>query len=182
MPRLFSGIEIPAELGERLAMLRSGLSDARWVDPENYHITLRFLGDVDDATGHEFAAQLRRIEAPAFVLDLEGLGSFGGRRPRAVWAGLAPSDALFSLQRAHEMAARAAGSPAESRNFHAHVTLARLRNGRSAAVAAYLEAYGGFIAEPFPVERFVLFSSRASQGGGPYLIEEAYPLRGAKGE
>lgn len=181
MPRLFSGIEIPPELAERLAMLRSGLSGARWIDPENYHMTLRFIGDVDDVTAHEFAGQLARIRSDGFELCLQGLGSFGGRRPRQIWAGIAPSDALSSLQRAHEMAARAAGLPPEGRNFAPHVTLARLRNGRAAAVAAYLEANGAFRSAPFHVDRFVLLSSRASTGGGPYVIEEAYPLRAAIG-
>ncbi|MGI9383445.1 MAG: RNA 2',3'-cyclic phosphodiesterase [Methyloligellaceae bacterium] len=181
MPRLFSGIEIPTELGERLAMLRSGLSGARWIDPDNYHMTLRFIGDVDDVTGREFAAQLEQIRSDEFDLCLQGLGSFGGRRPRAVWAGIAPSDALTSLQRTHEMAARAAGLPPEGRNFTPHVTLARLRNGRAAAVAAYLEANGAFQSAPFRVDHFVLLSSRASTGGGPYVIEEAYPLGTANG-
>ena len=176
MPRLFSGLEIPAALGERRAMLRAGPSGARWIDPENYHLTLRFIGDVDDITGREFAAQLARIRSDRFELALQGLGSFGGRKPRAVWAGVAPSPALASLQRAHERAARSAGLPPEGRNFTPHVTLARLRNVRAPAVAAYLEANGAFQSAPFPVDRFVLLSSRASTGGGPYVIEETYPL------
>jgi 2'-5' RNA ligase len=61
------------------------------------------------------------------------------------------------------------------------VTLARLKDTRPAAVAEYLSYFGGFVSEPFRVSRFVLFSSRANQGGGPYLIEECYPFRGARG-
>lgn len=178
MPRLFSGIEIPSTVAERLAGLRGGLANARWVEPENYHITLRFIGDVDDVVAEEFASTLRSVSSPAFDLTLNGLGSFGNRKPRAVWAGVAQNAALTALQRAHERAAQGAGLEPEGRNFHPHVTLARLRSGKAPAVAAWLEEQGGFFCPPFEVSRFVLFSSRASSGGGPYVVEQDYPLTG----
>lgn len=178
MPRLFSAIEIPRSIAQRLTMLRSGLSGARWIDPENYHLTLRFIGDVDGATARDFTNALGAIDVPPFELRLSGLGSFGGNKPRAIFADLAPSEALETLQRAHERAAREAGLPPESRNFKPHVTLARLRGARADAVAAYLERQGGVEAEPFAVNRFVLYSSRNSVGGGPYVIEAAYDLEG----
>jgi len=180
MPRLFSAIEIPRSIAERLIMLRSGLSGARWIDPENYHLTLRFIGDVDGATARDFTNALGAIDAPPFELRLRGLGSFGGNKPRAIFADLAPSEALETLQRAHERAAREAGLPPESRNFKPHVTLARLRGARADAVATYLERQGGVEAEPFTVNRFVLYSSRNSVGGGPYVVEAAYELDRAR--
>jgi len=180
MPRLFSAIEIPRSIAERLTMLRSGLSGARWIDPENYHLTLRFIGDVDGATARDFTNALGAIDVPPFELKLRGLGSFGGNKPRAIFADLAPCEALETLQRAHERAAREAGLPPESRNFKPHVTLARLRGARADAVAAYLERQGGAAAEPFAVNRFVLYSSRNSVGGGPYVIEAAYDLEGPR--
>ncbi|MDH3582318.1 MAG: RNA 2',3'-cyclic phosphodiesterase [Hyphomicrobiales bacterium] len=178
MPRLFSGIEIPSTVAQRLAGLRAGLANARWVEPENYHITLRFIGDVDEVTAEEFASTLRFVRSPAFDLALTGLGSFGNRKPRAVWAGVAQNDALMALQRAHERAAQGAGLAPEGRKFHPHVTLARLRGGKAPAVAAWLEEQGGFFCPPFEVSRFVLFSSRASSGGGAYIVEQDYPLSG----
>jgi 2'-5' RNA ligase len=176
MPRLFSAVEIPRSLAERLTLLRSGLTGARWIDPENYHLTLRFIGDVDGPTARDFAEALGEIEVPPFELKLNGLGSFGGNKPRAIFASVAPSEGLASLRRANERAARDAGLPAEGRNFMPHVTLARLRNARADAVAAYLEQQGGIYADPFIVNRFVLYSSRDSVGGGPYVVEAAYPL------
>jgi 2'-5' RNA ligase len=178
MPRLFSAIEIPRSIAERLTMLRSGLSGARWIDPENYHLTLRFIGDVDRATARDFTNALGTIDIPPFELRLSGLGSFGGNKPRAIFADLVPSPPLETLQLAHERAAREAGLPPETRNFKPHVTLARLRHVRPDAVAAYLERQGGVEAEPFTVNRFVLFSSRDAVGGGPYVIEAAYDLDG----
>ena len=151
-------------------------SGARWIDPENYHVTLRFIGDVDGATARDFTHALGEIDAAPFELRLNGLGSFGGRKPRAIFAEVAPSEALEALRRANERAAREAGLPPEGRNFKPHVTLARLRGARADAVAAYLERQGGVAAEPFTVSRFVLYSSRASVGGGPYVVEAAYDL------
>jgi 2'-5' RNA ligase len=177
MPRLFTGLEIPDPFIERLAMLRGKLSGARWIDPDRYHITLRFAGDIDDLTARSFASALSDIDFDSFQLCFSGLGSFGGNKPRALWAGLKPSEPLLRLQKAHERAARLAGLPPEPRNFAPHVTLARLRETRPQALADYLSYFGGFTAEPFTAERFVLFSSRSNQGGGPYVVEAAYPFR-----
>ncbi|MGH6791858.1 MAG: RNA 2',3'-cyclic phosphodiesterase [Methyloceanibacter sp.] len=176
MPRLFSAIELPQNIAARLTLLRAGLTGARWIDPENYHLTLRFIGDVDGVTARDFTHALGGIDAAPFELRLNGIGSFGGRKPRAIFAGITPSDALDTLQRANERAARDVGLPPEGRNFTPHVTLARLRRARADAVAAYLERQGGIAAEPFMVSRFVLYSSRNSVGGGPYVVEAAYDL------
>ena len=176
MPRLFSAIEIPSSIAERLTLLRAGLSGARWIDPENYHLTLRFIGDVDGHTARDFTTALGDIVAAPFELRLNGLGSFGGGKPRAIFADIAPSEGLEALRRANERAAREAGLPPEGRNFKPHVTLARLRGARPDAVAPYLERQGGIGPEPFTVSRFVLYSSRNSVGGGPYVVEAAYPL------
>ena len=63
MPRLFTGLEIPREVGQTLSLLRGGLPGARWIDPENYHITLRFIGDIDDRLAHDIALAARRRAA-----------------------------------------------------------------------------------------------------------------------
>ncbi len=176
MPRLFSGIEVPAAVAERLSLLRAGLPGARWIDPANYHLTLRFLGDVDGATARDFTHALGEISTASFELRLDGLGSFGGGKPRAIFAGIALSPALDTLQRAHERVAREVGLPPEPRNYKPHVTLARLKGARADAVATYLGHQGGIMRDAFAVTRFVLFSSRDSVGGGPYVVEAAYPL------
>ena len=83
-------------------MMRGGLPGARWIDPENYHLTLRFIGDIDDALAHEIAGMLGRVRRPAFELRLDGLSSFGGRKPRAVVAAATPIAPLMELQAEHE--------------------------------------------------------------------------------
>lgn len=176
MPRLFTGLEIPAKVQQSLSLLRGGLPGARWIDPENYHVTLRFIGDVDDDIAQEIAWLLGKVRRKDFELRLDGLQSFGGRKPRAVIAAVAPSQSVMELQAEHERLMRRVGLDPEARKYTPHVTLARLRDTSSFEVAEYLSTRGAFRSPPFSVSRFVLFSSRASVGGGPYLVEAAYPL------
>src|ERR1043165_3409300 len=98
MPRLFTGLEIPTDIGQSLAMLRGGLPGARWIDPENYHVTLRFIGDVDVAVAREAAYVLDGVSRKAFDLRLEGLTSFGSHRPRAIVASVSQTRQPSELQ------------------------------------------------------------------------------------
>jgi len=176
MPRLFTALELPADIVFSLSLLRGGLPGARWIDKENYHITLRFIGDVDGRTADAVAESLEQISRTSFSLQLNGLGAFGSRKPHSVWAGITMTPELNDLQAELERRIRRVGLEPERRKFAPHVTLARLRGTSEADVANYLALRGDFRSPPFPVGRFVLFSSRASKGGGPYIIEEAYPL------
>jgi len=177
MPRLFTGLEIPAEIGLALSGYRGGLPGARWVDPENYHITLRFIGDVDEGMAEDVFSVLgsgRRRDAVSVTLD--ALASFGGERPRAVFVRAAPTNGLAELQAEQERLVRRVGLPPEKRKFTPHVTLARLRDTSAIEVAGYIAMRGQFPKLTFTARRFVLFSARESTGGGPYVVEAAYPL------
>jgi 2'-5' RNA ligase len=176
MPRLFTGLEIPDALRQSLSMLRGGLPGARWIDPENYHLTLRFIGDVDDDIAQEIAWLLGQVRRKDFELRLDGLQSFGGRKPRALVAAVAPSQAVMELQAEHERLMRRVGLEPEGRKYTPHVTLARLRDTSSFEAAEFLSARAAYRSPPFTVSRFVLFSARASVGGGPYVVEAVYPL------
>jgi RNA 2',3'-cyclic 3'-phosphodiesterase len=176
MPRLFTGLEIPSPVAQSLAMMRGGLPGARWIDPENYHLTLRFIGDIDDALAREITGVLDRVHRRPFELRLDGLTSFGGRKPRAVVATAAAVAPLMELQADHDRLLQRLGLQPEGRKYTPHVTLARLRDSSSHEVADYLAARAHYRSTSFAVTRFVLFSSRASVGGGPYIVEEAYPL------
>src|SRR5215208_2714889 len=174
MPRIFTGLEIPDDVGQSLALLRGGLPGARWVEPENYHVTLRFIGDVDDQVAHEVASMLGKVRRTEFELRFDHLKSFGGRRPRAIVAALPQTKALIELQAEHERLMQRVGLEPEGRKFSPHVTLARLRESSSRQVADYLAVRAPFRSPPFTISRFVLLSSRASIGGGPYVVEAAY--------
>jgi RNA 2',3'-cyclic 3'-phosphodiesterase len=177
MPRLFTGIEIPADIGLQLSAYRGGLPGARWIDPENYHITLRFIGDIDERTAGEIFSILgdgRRRDPIAVTID--GLDTFGGGRPRAVFARAASTSEINDLQSEQERLVRRIGLPPERRRFTPHVTLARLRDASPIDVADYFATRGRFPKLTFTARRFVLFSARDSVGGGPYVVEAAYPL------
>lgn len=177
MPRLFTGLEVPDGAAAALALKRGGLHGARWIDPENYHITVRFIGDVDHVTGREIAAALSRAAASApFRLTFNHLGVFGGNRPRTLYAGLDGSEALDRLHALQERLLKRLGVAPEGRRFTPHLTLARLRDVSPQEVARYLSGQGQLQRLSFEVPRFVLFSSRDSVGGGPYVVENAYDL------
>jgi 2'-5' RNA ligase len=180
MPRLFTALEIPSSIRQRLSFIRSPLSGAKWIEAEDMHITLRFAGDIDGRTADEFVSALAGIRARPFALSIAGLGSFGGREPKVLWAGVEveAAEALDALVRANERAARAAGLEPEGRTFKAHVTLARMRGARQAAVARFLAENGTLRTEPFTVDRFVLLSARPGTGGPPYAVEAEFPFDG----
>ena len=177
MPRLFTGIEVPAHVALLLSFKRGGLQGARWVDPDNYHITLRFIGDVDHATANEVTDALDRLaNSEAFGVRLDHLGAFGGDKPRALYAAVENNAALWRLQAAQERVLQRLGLAPEGRKFTPHVTLARLRGTTAGDLARFLAEAGRFEPLDFAAARFVLYSSRDSVGGGPYLVEQTYPL------
>lgn len=176
MPRLFTGLELPQNVRARLGLMRAPLPGAKWIEPDDFHITLRFAGDIDNRVADEFAGFLDEIESAAFDISISGVGFFGGRMPRVIWAGVEGGEALAGLQRAHERAARQAGLAPDSQTFRPHVTLARLRGTRPEAVARFLSSRGGLKLASFRVDRFALFSARPGSGGGPYVVEHAYQL------
>ena len=180
MPRLFTALEIPRDAALSLSLLRGGLPGARWIDVENYHLTLRFIGDVEGHVADEIANALDRVRRPSFPLALSGVGAFGSKKPHAIWAGVTASPDLAALQAEIERICQRIGVAADPRKFVPHVTLARLKNTSPIDVAHYLSARGNFSTASFRVGRFVLMSSRDSVGGGPYVIEEAWALRGSE--
>ena len=175
MPRLFTGLELPPELAEELALMRGGLTGARWIAVEDYHLTLRFIGDIDAETADAVDEVMRGIHRKPFTVTLEGLGCFGGDKPRAIVAKAQPAPALVELQAEQERMLRRVGLPPEPRRFVPHVTLARMRNASPTSVAHYLGTRG-FLTRRFEAASFNLYSSRASVGGGPYVVEASYPL------
>jgi 2'-5' RNA ligase len=181
MPRLFTALEIPHDAAKSLSLLRGGLPGARWIDTENYHITLRFIGDVEGHVADEIANALDRVERAPFILSLTSVGQFGGKKPHSIWAGVEPKPELIQLQGEIERICQRLRLPADPRKFVPHISLARLKNADVEDVAFYLASRGNFATVPFNVSRFVLLSSRDSVGGGPYVTEEVYPLTRASG-
>jgi RNA 2',3'-cyclic 3'-phosphodiesterase len=176
MPRLFTALELPEIVVGQMALARGGVVGARWLEPEDYHITLRFVGDVDSRAAQEIAETLGDIRRPKAHIRFEGLSWFGGDKPRAIIAKVKSDPTLMELQAEHERRLRRIGIEPERRKYTPHVTLARLRGVAQGRIADYLAVRGALVTEAFWAQRFVLYSARDGSGGGPYMVEAAYPL------
>jgi 2'-5' RNA ligase len=173
MLRLFVGIALPPEIKLRLSPLCAGVPGARWVDPENYHVTLRFIGEVDEGMAADVDEALAQIRARRFELALAGIGQFG---ERMLWAGVEKSPALFHLRDKVESALVRLGLPPEGRRYAPHVTLARLKRPAEDRLQAYLQEHALFRAAPFAVARFSLVASYLTKSGAIYEDQADYAL------
>ncbi len=178
MLRLFVGIEFPPELKLRLSLLQSGVTGAKWVDPGNFHLTLRFIGEVDEGTAADVDETLLRLKARPFSLQLAGAGVFGNGKPRQLWIGVDREPALSTLQSKIEQALIRAGLPPEPRKFAPHVTLARLRDPKRTDIQHFLHSHAQFRAEPLRVEQFSLIASYPTKAGSVYEDQADYELKG----
>lgn len=176
MPRLFTGFEIPESLGFELSLKRGGLPGARWIEPSDYHVTLRFIGDIDHAMARDIDGLLMSIRSAPLEITLDGLMSFGGDKPRILAARVKPTPSLLELQAEQERLMRRLGLAPDLRKYTPHVTLARLRGTTSAELARYMELSGLFMSRNFVARRFAIYSSKDSVGGGPYVVEATYPF------
>jgi RNA 2',3'-cyclic 3'-phosphodiesterase len=178
MIRAFVAIPLPPEILARLAALQHMLPLPRRVPEENLHLTLVFLGELAEPLAVEVHEALEAVRAPRITVTLRGADTFGGDRPRTVFAGVAPEPALDRLQAKVETAARRAGATVERRRFVPHVTLARLRPGSADAPAlerAILDT-AGFAPGSFEADRFTLFRSHLGHGRPHYEPLAEYPL------
>jgi RNA 2',3'-cyclic 3'-phosphodiesterase len=173
MLRLFVGIVLPPELKLRLSLLCTGVPEARWVDPGNFHLTLRFIGEVDEGMASDIDAALLRLRARRFFLALAGVGQFG---QHSLWVGVERSEPLAHLQGKVESALQRLGLPPETRRYAPHVTLARLRPPLGPRLRDFMARHGTFRAEPFPVERFSLIASYLTKSGAIYEDQAEYEL------
>ena len=177
MIRLFVALPLPEDIRERLAGLAGGVPGARWVEPHNLHLTLRFIGETDQGRMADLDEELAGIEAPPFVLTLDGIGQFGnGRKIHTLWAGVERSEALARLQAKVEAAVVRAGFAPEGRKFAPHVTLARLGGSSPERVMRFIAGNGLFRSRPFAVEGFCLYESHLGRAGPDYAALSCYPL------
>ena len=178
MLRLFVGIEFPPELKLHLSMLETGIAGAKWVDAGNLHLTLRFIGEVDEGVAADVDAALAHVRARRFTLQLAGAGVFGGGKPRQLWVGVERHPDLVALRDKIEQALIRIGLEPEQRKFAPHVTLARLRDAPPGQLGEFLAAHAQFRAAPLPVDRFSLIASFPTKAGSIYDDQADYPLFG----
>ena len=180
MTRLFVALAIPDHIGDALSALQCGVDGARWRPSENFHLTLAFMGETDRHGFNDAVEALSGIEAPAFELKLSGVGSFGERPPRALWAGMQANNELMHLQSKVESVLRRKGFDLEKRKFIPHVTLAYLKGARHDAVEQYCVTHGLFSTEPFAIDAFHLYSSKLGNEASHYAIEASYSLSSSR--
>jgi len=177
MIRLFVALALPDKVAESLLAIQSGVPGARWMTREQLHLTMRFIGEVDERDANAIDDALASISTSRFMLELKSVGEFGGRNPRALWAGVSGDGALVHLQRKIESAMQRLGLPAEERKFTPHVTLARLRAAPPGRVMDFLHDHALYASGPFEVREFILYSSKTTPNGSIYVAEREYPLR-----
>jgi 2'-5' RNA ligase len=177
MFRLFVGIAFPDDVRLRLAGLCSGLPGAKWIDPENMHLTVRFIGEVGGAQAEDIDVALRRVVAPAFDLVVSGIDCFEtGGKVHTLWAGIAKQPLLVHLYGKVESALVRAGCEPERRKFKPHVTLARFRSGGGSRIGSFVQAYNHLTIGPFQVDRFTLFRSHLGSEKAHYEELAEYSL------
>jgi len=176
MLRLFVGIGFPPELKLQLSLLCSGMPGARWVDPGNFHLTLRFIGETDETVAADIDEGLARLRARRFTLQLAGTGVFGADKPRSLWVGVERSPELVALRDKIEHALVRVGLAPEPRKFSPHITLARLHKPAIDKLGGFIAAHAQFRADPYPVEGFSLIASFQTKAGSVYEDQADYPL------
>jgi len=156
--RLFVALDLPEVTKDAISDLSGGIPGLKWIPRANYHLTLRFIGEVDGDAAEDVAASLASLRAQSFALRLHGVGQFHHRRSGAIWAGVAPREPVAALAAKVERAVQAAGRPAPSRAFVPHVTLARW-SGPAPDLQPWLTRQSTLTSPPWTVRSFTLFES-----------------------
>jgi 2'-5' RNA ligase len=178
VPRLFVALDLPEPVKRSLEPLARGLGDVRWSTPDQQHLTLRFIGDVDNGAVRDIVEALATVPARPFQLTLKGLGHFPPRgEPRVLWVGLERNAELARLKRRIDRALRDAGVAPESRKFAPHVTLVRIGAPLSPTrLGTYLMRHALYRSEAFAISSFHLYSSWLRADGAEHQLEASYEL------
>lgn len=175
--RLFVALTLPETVRWQLRLLCGGLPGTKWVPPENFHITLRFLGDLDGRDLDYVDAALAGIRVPSFSIRLNGVGHFGNSsRVRAIWAGVEKEPAIQHLHDKVESAVVRAGLDPDRQKFTPHVTLSYPKDPPISKVQQFLASHSLFRSERFEVTHFTLFSSFIGGEHAIYSAERSYSL------
>ncbi len=178
MLRLFTGIELPILLRQRLVLLQGGLDGAKWVERDNFHLTLNFIGEVSEQVAEDAHDALSGIRTPPFDIELKGTGSFAkGDDVKVLWVGVEQNEVLHRLKEKIDHALAKFDVPVEKRKYHPHVTLARFRFGaEEAKVAQFMATHNLFSGDAFEVDHFTLFRTHQTKHGSEYEALAEYSL------
>jgi 2'-5' RNA ligase len=176
--RLFIALPLPAPLREFLIGLTAPLHDVRWTQEEQLHLTLRFLGDTDEALVEPLLTRLAAIRVQSFFLPLEGVGAFPEHSaPRLLWAGVgAGHPRLHQLRQRIDDTLLSIGVDADLRRFHPHVTLARCGEHAASAAQQWVRSHREFAGPSFNVDAFELYASELRPQGAVHHLLERFAL------
>jgi 2'-5' RNA ligase len=180
MPRLFIALVPPAPVQTELAEIAAPLAGVRWTPAGNIHLTLRFIGDTDDARTEHFAESLARVRVEPFILPVGGVGLFPTRGPaKVLWAGVGNGHTrLYQLRKQVDEALLTVDSGLAMPGFHPHFTLGRIgENHESKDLTRFFERHKALEAPPFRVSEFQLMASELAPGRPPvYAQVRSFPL------
>ena len=175
MPRLFVAIDLPEQVKASLSRLPLEVPGAKCVGAPEIHLTLRFIGEVDPEISAAIKVALAGVCFETFTLSVQGVGHFPPHgHPRVLWVGLEQCVQLIRLQQELELALLQTGICAEERRFSPHITLARLKETPSTAVARFESINRELAFPPFQVEEFILYSSTLTRHGAIHNKEATY--------
>lgn len=178
MHRLFVALDLPRYHKDAIEAIQRGLPEVRWTDPDTLHVTLAFIGEVDNGVFKDAMEALSHVHTRPFPLELQGLGHFPPRGPiRQLWVGVKLEPELARLQRRVARALAEVGVKLDKRKFIPHVTVARFRAPPPEhRLQAYLQRHNLIKLPPTSVSDFHLYSSWLSSGGPHYEVEASYEL------
>ena len=176
--RLFVAITLPEKVKKQLGNLEKPIEGVRWQDSTQMHLTLRFIGSVDNEISEEVQKRLAKISHQSFKMDINGLGQFPERgKPRVLWAGVKEQAELMKLQEKVEEACVNSGLETEDRDYKPHITIAKVKNNKAnGAVKLFIDEYKNFSLGSIPVNEFTLFNSKLSKEGAIHIPIEKYKL------
>lgn len=178
MRRLFIAIDLPPAVKDRLGVLCSGLPGAKWVRREQMHLTLRFIGDVDESGFGAIKSTLAQVQSPPLEMHLESVGQFPPKgKPRVLWVGVNATPILADLHQHITVTLDTLSLPPPDHPFSPHITLARFKTPPAPeSIRPFFAQHAAFKTEPFAVTSFILFSSILTPQGSIYRHEAVYPL------
>ncbi len=175
--RLFVALPLREDIQQKVASLRGGIPDAKWIPEENMHITLVFLGELPHSDLQDISLTLGRIQCSEFQIQLDSVGMFGSeKRPRILWAGVAATEPLARLRKKVAIALENSGFQIEERRFKPHITLARIHQSPYQRIRQYLSDNALFKTAPVHIDTFTLFSSHLAHSGAIHTEEMSFFL------
>jgi len=175
MQRLFIAIDFKENIIGKIEDVMHGLPDARWVPAEQIHLTLQFLGDMENNKKLDIIDGLKTLRMEPIELTLKGMGFFPPRgHAKVLWVGVNECHELLKLHKKINFILRDIGISTEKRKFSPHVTIARFKKISPDKLVEYLATYDSFNCDPVKISEFQLYSSVLTQKGAYHDIEYSF--------